>query len=220
MEKFIKLADPNLAVASEIFEAITEAFKKSQCYRTSTFFKTVETRYEVMTQPEKVKFKEHISSESGQKVISDFAIAVSSTPSTIVNASLALLYSQDPDFNFSQNELERFVAAVSGLTDRKVDFLLHIQNLSPSQKESLYPVYVINQDNFGTLRDVIDIDELFIYVSDFQSRGLVLINVDQPKNFGFANKFDDGVKWSTNFCLSETQVRYIALLRKAKELVA
>ena len=78
---------------------------------------------------------------------------------------------------------------------------------------------VVNKDNFYELERVVDVDELFIYVSDFQSRGLVLMDVDQQKNFRFANKFD-GVKWSVNFCLSDTQVRYIALLRKAKELVA
>ncbi|EIJ2230975.1 hypothetical protein LIA63_004565 [Vibrio parahaemolyticus] len=218
MKELFKLIDPNVAVASEILVAIGEAFQQGQFYRTRTFFQTVETRYEVMTPAEKEKFKEHISSKCGQKIISDFAIAVSSTPSVIVNASLALLYSQDPDFSFSPSELERFVAAVSGLTDRKVDFLLQVQLLSPSPKESLYPVYVVNQDNFDALRSVIDVDELFIYVSDFQSRGLVLMDVDQQKSFGFGRKFE-GVKWSTNFCLSDTQVRYIALLRKAKELV-
>ncbi|MHA2710349.1 hypothetical protein [Vibrio owensii] len=82
----------------------------------------------------------------------------------------------------------------------------------------MYPVYIVNQDNFDVLRSVIDVDELFIYVSDFQSRGLVLMDVDQQKSFGFARE-SKGVKWSTNFCLSDTQVRYIALLRKAKELV-
>jgi hypothetical protein len=219
MKELVKLVDPSIAVVSEVFVAIGEAFQKGQLYRTEIFFQTVETRYEAMTATDKDKFKEHISSEGGQKIISDFAIAVSSTPSTIVNASLALLYSQDPEFNFSKSELERFIAAVSGLTDRKVDFLLKIQNLSPSTKESLYPVYVVNKDNFYELERVVDVDELFIYVSDFQSRGLVLMDVDQQKNFRFANKFD-GVKWSVNFCLSDTQVRYIALLRKAKELVA
>ncbi|EMC0408389.1 hypothetical protein H8F06_18200 [Vibrio fluvialis] len=219
MKELFKLFDPNVAVASEISVAISDAFKQGQFYRTRVFFQTVETRYEVMTPAEKEKFKVHISSAYGQKIISDFAIAVSSTSSVIVNASLALLYSQDPEFNFSQSELERFVAAVSGLTDRKVDFLLQVQLLSPSPKESLYPVYVVNQDNFDALKSVIDVDELFIYISDFQSRGLVLMDVDQQKNFGFASKFE-GVKWSTNFCLSDTQMRYIALLRKAKELVA
>lgn len=219
MKELVKLVDPSIAVVSEIFVVIGEAFQKGQLYRTEIFFQTVETRYEAMTATDKDMFKEHISSEGGQKIISDFAIAVSSTPSTIVNASLALLYSQDPEFNFSKSELERFIAAVSGLTDRKVDFLLEIQNLSPSTKESLYPVYVVNKDNFEVLERVVDVDELFIYVSDFQSRGLVLMDVDQQKNFRFANK-SDGVKWSVNFCLSDTQVRYIALLRKAKELVA
>ncbi|WP_417528582.1 hypothetical protein [Marinomonas shanghaiensis] len=219
MKELVKLVDPSIAVVSEIFVVIGEAFQKGQLYRTEIFFQTVETRYEAMTATDKDMFKEYISSKGGQKIISDFAIAVSSTPSTIVNASLALLYSQDPEFNFSKSELERFIAAVSGLTDRKVDFLLEIQNLSPSTKESLYPVYVVNKDNFEVLERVVDVDELFIYVSDFQSRGLVLMDVDQQKNFRFANKFD-GVKWSVNFCLSDTQVRYIALLRKAKELVA
>lgn len=219
MKELLKLIDPNIALGSEISMAISEAFQKSQFYRARIFFQTVETRYEVMTPSEKGKFKEHISSKCGQKIVSDFAIAVSSTPSTIVNASLALLYSQDPDFSFSQSELERFVAAVSGLTDRKVDFLLQIKSITPSPKESLYPVYVVNQDNFDVLKSVIDVDELFIYVSDFQSRGLVLMDVDQQKSFGFARLFE-GVKWSANFCLSDTQVRYIALLRKAKELVA
>ena len=103
MKELVKLVDPSIAVVSEVFVAIGEAFQKGQLYRTEIFFQTVETRYEAMTATDKDKFKEHISSEGGQKIISDFAIAVSSTPSTIVNASLALLYSQDPEFNFSKN---------------------------------------------------------------------------------------------------------------------
>lgn len=172
-----------------------------------------------MTVDEKEKFTKYISSEIGQKIVSDYAIAVTLTPSKVVNAALALLYSQDPDFSFSQSELERFVAAVSGLTDRKINFLLKIQNLSPSAKESVFPLYVVTQDNFDELKTFIDLDELFIYVSDFQSRGILLPDIDLQEGFGFADKFE-GVQWSVSFCLSSTQVRYMALLRKAKELVS
>ncbi|MCY9877305.1 hypothetical protein OTK59_12130 [Vibrio natriegens] len=219
MKTLLKLSDSNLALASEVIELIQSALEAGQNYRANEFLRTVETRYELMTSIEKDKFKECINSPSGQKVVADFAVAIATTPSSIVNAALALLYAQDPDFLFGSHEVERFVSAVSGLTDRKVGFLLKLNRIEKLDIKTLYPSYVINRDNFGSLDNVIDIDELFIYVSDMQSRGLLLMETNQQKSFGFGRANED-IDWSVKYSVSDTQGRFISLLRKANEYVA
>ncbi len=205
----------------EVSKITYAAFERGKQYRARKFFEIVELRYDSMTLAEKEKFKKIIESETGQKIVSDYAIAVASTPSMVVNASLALLYAQDPDFDFAAHEVERFVAAVIGLTDRKIDFLLKIQKLTPVGKKSLFPEYYIKKENFGILKNIVDIDEVFIYVSDFQSRGLLLTETNREEAFGFGDRSEsEDIKWSVAFSLSNTQMRYVALFRKAKELLS
>ncbi|MDN3617479.1 hypothetical protein ACFFUS_20400 [Vibrio gallaecicus] len=219
MKSLVASFEPSVTIVSEIISTIGEALEAGQRFRSQEFLKTVETRYELMNPEEKKKFKECIKSPNGQKIIADFAVAVATTPSIVVNSALALLYANDPDFPFNSHEVERFVSSTLGLTDRKVSFLLSLNKVEQVKTKSLYPAYSISEENFVTLGDIIDVDELFIYVSDFQSRGLLLMETNQQKAFGFAEA-NENIKWSAKYCISDTQHRFISLLRKASEYVA
>lgn len=219
MKNLIKASDPQTAIAIEVIELIKRTFDKGRDFRAKTFFDTFDTSYSTMRLAEIQEFKKYVESEEGQRITANFVIAVSMTPSSIVNAALALLYAKDFEFNFSLSQIERCVSAIEGLTDRKVNFLVNLNLIKALKKESLYPTYVVNQNNFEIIEPYADLDELFIYISDFQTRGLVMVDPERPNTAGFADKFKK-IEWSITFCISPTQSSYIALLRKAKELLS
>ena len=89
----------------EVSKITYAAFERGKQYRARKFFEIVELRYDSMTLAEKEKFKKIIESETGQKIVSDYAIAVASTPSMVVNASLALYSPHFPQCSFVEFKL-------------------------------------------------------------------------------------------------------------------
>ncbi|OCH36195.1 hypothetical protein [Aliivibrio fischeri] len=205
-------------ISFEIGKLFSQAIYDAQSYRAHSFVKTIDTRYESMSEDERVKFKAFVESEFGKKITADFASAVSGTPSRIVNITLALLYIGDHDFVMSQSELERFVSSAEGLIDVKVDFFIQLSNIPPLEIDSLFPTYVINSSNYNELGLGVELDELFLFVADFKSRGLILDETNQQKVFGYGSptKKDD---WEIKYSLSNSLLKYAALFNKAKQIL-
>lgn len=204
-----------------IYKVVQKAFNAGKNYRAELFLENVQKCCERMTEEERTKFKETVESESGQKITADFVIAVTTTPSLIVNGALALLYAQDPDYRFTEPQLERFVSAVNGLTDRQVEFYIKLFDFVSSKGAKPYPIYRIDQDNYEKIREHIDQDEVFIYIYDFLSRGLVITHDYNASVDG--GMFEDTSKegdWEQSYSLSDTHRTYRNLLEKAKLLMA
>lgn len=191
---------------------INAAFKKGTVSRADRFLSSVELRYDYMSEKERTTFKKYIESKEGQQITTDFANAVHHTPSIIVNAALALLYCNDPEYSFTPDEVQRFVAAVEGLTDKKVDFLIELLKLKPIDQPSIFPNYAINQINYSSFHATVSLDEVFIYISDFQARGLLL----NDTNIRTGMTFDSGItsvdNWYVKFGISDTCRKFISLL--------
>lgn len=219
MSDLMSIDPSGISKAFKVGKAVHKIFKSYQRYRVDTFIKTVDTCYEQMTEEKRLEFQAAIQSEHGQKITSDFVITVTMTPSLIVNAALALLYAKDPEFDFNESQIERFVSAVNGLTDRQVNFYLKVFDCISNKDYKPYPAYTINQDNFYKVSEFADQDEVFIYIYDFLSRGLVITtdNNNSPSKV-MGNSYQSG-QWKAKYCLSDTHKRYRALLNKAKELM-
>lgn len=208
--------DPTLSSMYKSAGFVVKACQEVVNYRIHRFFKTVDTRYERMTEEDRLKFKEKVLSNAGQKFTSDYVAAVLNSPSMIVNAALALVYCDDQDFGLSEREKRRFVDGVNGLTDEKVNFFLSLLPLNPLSRESAIEAFSIYKDNIESLDA--EFDEVFIYMSDFISRGLVVddINKNDSPSIGDIGGAED---WAVIFCLSGTQKKFASILRKAKELI-
>lgn len=202
---------------AEFSGCLQDAFQIAKNYRAKQFIKTVESRYEVMTPTDRRNIVDFIHSKEGGSLIYDLVISVTMTPSMYVNTALALIMANDLDYHLTKSEIDRFISATSGLTDRKVDFLTSLTKLEHSRTKSLFHTYFINNENFRHIEPFADLDELFIYTADFISRGLLLQETNPRRGMSFAPE-PDANNWSINFSMSKTQRRYINLLSKAKEI--
>src|SRR5690606_12120285 len=122
---------------AEFSGCLQDAFQIAKNYRAKQFIKTVESRYEVMTPTDRRNIVDFIHSKEGGSLIYDLVISVTMTPSMYVNTALALIMANDLDYHLTKSEIDRFISATSGLTDRKVDFLTSLTKLEHSRTKSL-----------------------------------------------------------------------------------
>ncbi|MDD9197477.1 hypothetical protein PVK62_16755 [Aliivibrio sp. S3MY1] len=219
MKKIMAACSSEISVVIDVFSMIKKAKFDFQQFRVKSFLTGVQLNTERMTEKERVEFKNKCLSEAGQKLAADFALAVTETPSEIILGAYALLFSSDPDFSFTDAQIERFVLCTKGLSDRKIKLFMKLCALKPIDCELVYPLYTIGSHNYTEVNLDFEVDEINAYAQEFFNRGLLL--QDPQVDFGVSYMADVPSKdsWLIRFGISDTLKRYSSLLNKVEYLL-
>ena len=205
----------NIVVRST-FNLLKEAHNLYAEHRVKQFLYTIDSEIEYLSIEKQTKLNEFLHSKSAQKVLADYASAITSTSSEIGLRALALIFINDRQFDFSENEKVRFISCINGIDDLKVNLFIKLASLTKLEFKTAYPIYVINNKNFENLSLDVNVDELFAYSEDFINRGLLLRD---PRSRGGVNFcYPKASDWSIYFGISPTLQRFASVLRKAKLL--
>ncbi|WP_172572464.1 hypothetical protein [Vibrio vulnificus] len=204
-------------VVKSTFNILKEAHNLYAEHRLKQFLYTIDTEIEYLSPDAQVELNEFLNSKGAQKLLADYAAAITSTSSDISLRALALTFINDQQFSFSESEKIRFIACINGIDDLKINLFIKLASLEKLQSRAIYPVYAINNQNFEALDLGVDVDELFAYSEDLMNRGLLLRD---PRSKGANFYSPQEGDWSICFGISSTLQRYASVLRKAKMLAA
>ncbi|MBF4425815.1 MULTISPECIES: hypothetical protein [Vibrio] len=220
MKKIIAACSSEVSLVIDLFSILKNARFEYQQFRVESFLTSVQLNTERMTEKERVEFKNKCLSKEGQKLAADFALAVTETPSEIILGAYSLLFLSDPQFLFTNVQIERFVLCTKGLSDRKIKLFMKLCALRPISYELVYPIYSVGSHNYNEANFEFEVDEIYAYVQEFFNRGLLL--QDPQADFGVSYMGDDVPSkdsWLINFGVSDTLKRYSALLNKVEYLL-
>ena len=105
---------------------LKSAYEASRKRKRDTFFNNVDVRYELLSIDDQKKLLSYINTEEGQNLVFDYVNAVINTPSKTVNMALALLYCNDPDFNFTDDDKRDIVFSLTGISDCIIDIFIEL----------------------------------------------------------------------------------------------
>lgn len=203
-------------VVKSLFNALKEAYQEYGAYRVGVFLSTIDTEVETMSVESQKEFNDFLGCSKTKKVLADYASAISNTSSEISLRALALLFVDEKCVEFSEQQKIRFISCTYGIDDLKVNLFIKLASLNKVAIDSVYPIFVINNENFSGLNLNVELDELFAYAEDFLKRGLIL---KDPRARGGSNFYSPkSSDWSICFGISATLQRYAALLSRAKYL--
>ena len=199
-----------------LFNFLKEAHQTYSSHRVSVFLSAVDIEVETMSVESQNEFNDFIGHSQTQKVLADYASAITNTSSDITLRALALLFIGDKNFSFTEQQKIRFISCTNGIDDLKVDLFIKLAGLKKLDCDTVYPVCVINNVNFPALHLGVEVDELFAYSEDFLNRGLIL--KDPRAGLGSYMCAPKSSDWAICFSMSPTLQRYATLLSKAKYL--
>ncbi|EIJ0975061.1 hypothetical protein LH718_003488 [Vibrio parahaemolyticus] len=214
----LQIPNSTNVLVKSTFNLLKEAHNLYAEHRVKQFLSVVDSEVEYLTIETREEFNEFINSDSAKKVLADYASAITSTSSEIGLRALALTFINDRQFSFTASESARFISCISGIDDLKVNLFIKLASLKKMEIETVYPVYVINNQNFEELNLGVDVDELFAYSEDFINRGLLLRDPRSGEGMNYYSPKDGD--WSIYFGISTTLQRFASVLRKAKLLSA
>jgi hypothetical protein len=200
-----------LTVGKAAFDVIRNAYKTRQHERVDSFFKHIEMRYEFMTADQRVKISESIQSPEGQEILAQFADAITQTSSERVRMAIALLYCNDPDFQFSEFDTRIFINGVTGITDHVLDFFIESINRPILNGGSPYNRHSISENSLPNINNI-DVEIVYSYINELIGRRLLL---PDP----ITNVFGDINGWSVTYGSSSKSSRMVSLLVKAETLI-
>ncbi len=204
-------------VVKSTFNILKEAHNLYAEHRLKQFLYTIDSEIEYLSPDAQAELNEFLNSIGAQKLLADYAAAITSTSSEISLRALALTFINDQQFNFSESEKIRFISCINGIDDLKINLFIKLASLKKLESKSIYPIYAISNQNFEALNLGVDVDELFAYSEDFMNRGLLLRD---PRSKGANFYSPQEGDWSICFGISSTLQRYASVLRKAKVLAA
>ncbi|MBS3797192.1 hypothetical protein [Pseudoalteromonas sp. BDTF-M6] len=203
-------------VLKSTFNLLKKAHNLYAEHRVKQFLDAIDSEVEYLSLDKQIELNEFLNSKVAQKVLADYASAITSTSSEIGLRALALTFINDRQFNFSENEKVRFISCINGIDDLKVNLFIKLASLKQLEFKTVYPVYVVNNLNFDALSLGVDVDELFAYTEDFIKRGLLLRDPRSTDGGNFYSPKDGD--WSICFGISPTLQRFASVLIKAKLL--
>ncbi|WP_318508037.1 hypothetical protein [Photobacterium leiognathi] len=203
-----------------VLNTLKTGYEVFRQHKVSNFVTAVEHRMDFMTENEIDIFLKSFDTTYGKNIISDFVNAIINSPSHTVTTALALLFVKDRDFSFSEEETERLVSCIVGLTEKKVNTFIAITKLKPINTKTIFNKYEINNSNFSKLNIDIDLDELHAYIAEFKNKGLLLSEPEGGKNLGIieVGSIPNYQQWSLCFGISNILLKLGRLLEKAQVL--
>ncbi|OCH23955.1 hypothetical protein [Aliivibrio sp. 1S128] len=201
-----------LSVGSSVYKKLCTAYQTRQKERVESFFECVETRYESMSEEERIELNKSIDSSDGQELLANYVDAITQTSSKRVRMAIALLYCKDADFSFSAMEQQIFINGVVGITDHMIDFLVAAIEQPVIKDNGPYPRHFIDKASLLTfpVKDI-DAEGVYSYTHDLIRRRLLL-----PDHVVGMLGDDDG--WFLTYGTSAMSVKMVRLLLKAGEL--
>lgn len=204
----IKLTKNTYIAFSKIYEDRRQAKIKE-------FLKFIDLRYDAMNTDDQSKLNEHVNSDFGQEILSNYIDSIVKTSSKRARMAIALLFCKDTEFKVNEVEIRSFVSAMHGMTDDLLDFFLMCAKLE-TQKESLpYPRAGIHNQNFILFNEQ-GWDEEAVFININELIGLRLLLPD-PKTHGVVAGNSDG--WAIWFGITNTSLKMVSLVLKAEALI-
>ncbi|MBT2949674.1 hypothetical protein PO25_17535 [Vibrio anguillarum] len=219
MKNLVSACSTEVGIATEVFSVLRAAKFGYQQYRMEQFLQSIQLCTDRMTEDERLEFRNRCLSDTGKRVAADFASAVTDTPCDVVLAAYALLFSSDPDFDFTETQIERFVSSTKGLNTRKTEFFIKLCSLNPSDPEMIYPMYSLSSHNNYGVDLSFEMDEIYAYTQEFYHRGLILPDPQASINVSQMGGFPEKGEWLIRFGISHILNRYSKLLAKAEYLI-
>ena len=160
---------------------LLNAYINRQNSRINSFLQRIDT----MTMEEREDLRALLNSEVGQKIIADYAEAITKTQSERVRMAIALLYCKDGDFEFNEIDISIFINGVTGISDRTLDIFLELierpaieENISPYNRHTINE---LDLDGFSTKS--VNAETIYSYISELITRRLLLPD-PTPSFFG------------------------------------
>ncbi|MDN3697455.1 hypothetical protein QWY97_08800 [Vibrio cortegadensis] len=193
--------------AVSVYGCLKDAYNKSRKRKIDNFMKYVDARYEVMTPQERDKLIHCLDSSEGQDLLSDYVNNALNTSSDIVVMSYALLYCNDPDFNFSTQDKRSMVSSLQGISDDLVLLFIELAKLEPTHEYEAFKRILITHQIGDEIKNG---GNLYVDIPELIRRGLLL---PDPKPATFSSS-----EWNIAFGISPVALQCVKLLEKSSEL--
>jgi hypothetical protein len=204
----IKLSKNTYSAFSKIYEDRRQAKIKE-------FLNFIDLRYDTLKVEEQEKLNEHVNSDFGQEILSDYIDSIIKTSSKRARMAIALLFCKDSDFRVNEVETRSFVYAMRGMTDNLLNFFLEVANLETQTESIPYPRAGVHNSNFESFKDK-GWDEEAIFININELIGLRLLLPD-PKSYSVAAGNSEG--WAIWFGITKTSSKMVGLILKATVLI-
>ncbi|MEZ8719932.1 hypothetical protein AB6D66_02560 [Vibrio pomeroyi] len=193
--------------AIRVFGYLKEAYNKSRKRKIDTFMTYVDARYEIMTPSERDELVRCLDSNEGQDLLSDYVNNALNTSSKTVVMAYALLYCNDPDFNFSTQDKRSIVSALQGINDELVLLFIELSKLNPTHENEAFKRVLITSQAGEEIQHG---ENLYVDIAELIRRGL-LFSDPKPATFNSS-------EWSIAFGISPIAIQCVRLLEKSAEL--
>lgn len=223
MDEFPELAvSPisSLLTYSKYAHHVILAYRRIREERLRMFLRSLDHVVDELTPEDRARFEAHINSETGAKVLAEFADTAVRTRSERVIAALAILYADSDHVLFSQDFKAGAALALEGLAERTIDAFHLILDSRNTMKHRFttdrrYVVYYLSsvpgELPAGLADWSTDGADWVWLTSDLTSRGLLL-----PEVLGNTRAPVKDQLWSCAFSVGPATQLYAGLLTKAR----
>lgn len=126
LELIEETADSELAEIIPYFEKAYKAYQWVKGLRMKRFLKSLGKAAEYLTESERKRLDQIISSKKGSELLAEYADSVLRTSSKTAITALALLYADLDDERYSPDFKRRASISLDGISDHQVDFYLEL----------------------------------------------------------------------------------------------
>lgn len=205
-----------IKLTKNTYDAFSKIYEDRRQAKIKEFLAFIDLRYESMKPDAQVKLNEHINSEFGQEILSNYIDSIIKTSSKRARMAIALLFCKDTEFKVNEVEIRSFVSAMHGMTDDLLNFFLECSKLETKVEGLPYPRAGIHNLNFDRFA-VNGWDEEAVFINVNELIGLRLLLPD-PKAFGAVAGNSDG--WAIWFGITRTSLKMVSLILKAEALMS
>ena len=203
-----------IGIGRKLFPILRDARLRQQERRLEEFAKCVDLRYEYMNSEDQIGLQHFIETDIGQEKIEKFTQVILESSSQRILMATALLYCQDKELNFNQEEIAAFVRGVSSITDETLDLFTPLAGATLTDDKYVYSRITLTNKNYKVeVGSHINIETLYFSISDLIRRGLLL---PDPSPGGFSSLKDD---WAISYGVSSFTYRVASLISKASMLL-
>ncbi|MCL6415170.1 hypothetical protein MIB92_05865 [Aestuariirhabdus sp. Z084] len=201
-------------IGRKLFPILRNARIRQQEKRLEEFARCVDLRYEYMSPEDQAGLQNFIESDIGQEKIEKYTQVILESSSQRILMATALLYCQDKELNFNQEEITAFVRGVSSITDETLDLFTPLASATLTDDEYVYARVTLTNKNYEEeIGSHVSIETLYFSINDLIRRGLLL---PDPSPGGFNSTKDD---WAISYGVSSFTHRVAYLLNKASMML-
>jgi len=184
--------------------------------RVRTFFYFLDISYEYISTNDLDKLHKYIESEEGQDLLANYAELITKTSAKRALMSLALIYCNDRDIDFTEVDKLIFIRALDSIDDVSIDIFLKCCDIEVSSLNK-YP-YLRASVNNQNLKEFETNGwgqaGVGIYINDLIQRRLLL---PDPHTGAFASGGEGA--WAVWFGISSKSKKFSKAFKKAQALL-